>query len=87
MSFNSSRCDGHDNSDFVEFSNFLHTGDRKMHRYCGNRPSYEPVISDGAFFKVTFVSNEKYDAEGFKAIYNFSSTYLYYLNNIFYITL
>ncbi|KAL4233652.1 hypothetical protein ACF0H5_008334 [Mactra antiquata] len=65
------RCEGHTKSDYVSFSNFLYAHDRKMPRYCGHKQSYDPVISDNAFFKVIFESNEQYDATGFKGMYIF----------------
>ncbi|XP_060564116.1 suppressor of lurcher protein 1-like isoform X2 [Ruditapes philippinarum] len=64
-------CDNPTDSDYVEFSNFLDTRDRKLPRYCGNRPQYDPVTSDAAFFRVTFKSNNKFDATGFKGTYKF----------------
>ncbi|UYV63645.1 hypothetical protein LAZ67_2005154, partial [Cordylochernes scorpioides] len=64
-------CDRDTLSDFLEFSNFP-TVDRKMPRYCGsNRPT--TIESDVGFFRVTFRSNEKFDATGFDAFYHFVS--------------
>lgn len=71
MIFFSFRCDDLTDSDYVSFSNFISAEDRKMPRYCGNRPSYDQVESDAAFFRVTFKSNDKYDANGFKGLYHF----------------
>ncbi|XP_053397386.1 suppressor of lurcher protein 1-like isoform X3 [Mercenaria mercenaria] len=65
------RCDNPTDSDYVAFSNFLNTEDRQMRRYCGNRPSYPTVTSDAAFFRVTFRSNSKFDANGFRGRYKF----------------
>ena len=55
----------------MEFSNFIHGGDRQFEPFCGNRPSYPPIKSDSSFFRVTFTSNNKFDANGFKARYRF----------------
>ncbi|KAH3739068.1 hypothetical protein DPMN_045715, partial [Dreissena polymorpha] len=65
------RCDTKTDSDYVSFSNFLNSVDRAMPRYCGSRPAYEPIKSDAAFFRVTFESNDQYDANGFKANFEF----------------
>ena len=63
-------------SDFVESSNF-HTGliDRKMDRLCGSEDKHKEkeIKSDGGFFRVTFKSNDVYDAIGFKAQYYFTT--------------
>ena len=71
------RCAEHTQSDYVEFSNFNHIDlrDPKMGRGCGNMIynyfSTRYVNSDGNFFRVTFKSNEFYDATGFTAFYRF----------------
>ncbi|WAR08987.1 SOL1-like protein [Mya arenaria] len=65
------RCDDKTDSDSVSFSNFLNTVDRKLPKYCGQRPSYPSVTSEAAFFRVTFRSNAMYDANGFKANFRF----------------
>ena len=67
-------CKKDTQSDYVEFSNFnVHLMDRKMRRMCGSKSdnSRNMVISDGNFFRVTFKSNDHYDATGFKAFYQF----------------
>ncbi|XP_052811312.1 suppressor of lurcher protein 1-like isoform X1 [Mya arenaria] len=64
-------CDDKTDSDSVSFSNFLNTVDRKLPKYCGQRPSYPSVTSEAAFFRVTFRSNAMYDANGFKANFRF----------------
>ena len=71
----SSRCVEDTQSDYVEFSNFYKTIDRKMNRLCGNSESNQKrtVSSDSHFFRVTFKSNNVYDATGFQAHYQFRS--------------
>lgn len=64
-------CDHQTASDFVEFSNFMST-DRKFSRYCGKLADFE-VRSDGRFFRVTFYSNDRFVANGFRALYTFES--------------
>lgn len=64
-------CDHQTASDFVEFSNFMST-DRKFSRYCGKLSDFE-VHSDGRFFRVTFYSNDRFVANGFRALYTFES--------------
>jgi len=44
--------------------------DRKMRRMCG-ADKLNRVTSDGNFFRVTFKSNDAYDATGFEATYQF----------------
>lgn len=62
-------CSSETASDYVEFSNFR-TVDRKIPRHCGNRiPTV--IESDGDFFRVTFKSNDKFDATGFEAFFQF----------------
>ena len=56
-------------SDYIELSNFM-TEDRKYHRYCGDIWP-ENIESDGDFFKILFNSNDKFDATGFMAEYQF----------------
>jgi len=61
-------------SDYVEFSNFnVELMDRKMRRMCGKKSPNRraAVTSDGSFFRVTFKSNDAYDAIGFEAFYQF----------------
>lgn len=53
----------------MEFSNFMST-DRKFSRYCGKLPDFE-VRSDRRFFRVTFYSNDRFVANGFRALYTF----------------
>ena len=68
------RCVEDTQSDFVEFSNFnVKLKDRKMDRYCGTMEDSrrKTVKSDGNFFRVTFKSNNVYDATGFEAFYQF----------------
>ncbi|XP_046459495.1 uncharacterized protein LOC124205943 [Daphnia pulex] len=57
-------------SDFVEVSNFM-TVDRKLPRYCGLQKDLK-MESDGAFFRVTFKSNDRFDGTGFYASYQFT---------------
>ena len=49
--------------------------DRKMNRFCGTKEQHtqkkNAVTSDGNFFRVTFKSNDVYDATGFEAFYQF----------------
>ncbi|KAL5010443.1 hypothetical protein ScPMuIL_012748 [Solemya velum] len=68
------RCDKSTNSDYVSFSNFRGTDDRKMSRFCGKKMDTANVSSDGGFFRVTFKSNNVYDAEGFRGEYQFINT-------------
>ncbi|XP_076358820.1 suppressor of lurcher protein 1-like [Tachypleus tridentatus] len=56
-------------SDYMEFSNFR-TVDRKIPRHCGSKKP-KVIESDGDFFRVTFVSNDKFDGTGFEAFYQF----------------
>ncbi|CAL1541363.1 unnamed protein product [Lymnaea stagnalis] len=66
------RCEESTYSDYVSFSNFAETEDRKMTRLCGQPPAEKREIwSDGPFFRVIFKSNEMYDSTGFQAYYQF----------------
>jgi len=76
------RCDAETDSDYVELSNFnVEVVDRKMSRLCGTTSagtstSLPPGVSsvyrsDARFFRVTFYSNDVYDATGFQATYHF----------------
>ncbi|XP_053686463.1 suppressor of lurcher protein 1 [Sabethes cyaneus] len=65
-------CDENTASDYVEFSNFV-TRDRKFALYCGLRRDLI-VRSDGRFFRVTMVSNDRLDGTGFRALYAFESS-------------
>ena len=68
------RCVEDTQSDYVEFSNFnVELKDRKMSRFCGTKEESKKktVNSDGNFFRVTFKSNDVYDATGFEAFYQF----------------
>ena len=76
------RCAAETHSDYVELSNFnVKVVDRKMSRLCvatssGSSTSLPPGISsvyrsDGSFFRVTFYSNDVYDATGFNATFHF----------------
>ncbi|EAT47848.1 AAEL001075-PA [Aedes aegypti] len=65
-------CDEDSASDYVEFSNF-NTRDRKYPFYCGTRRDLI-ARSDGRFFRVTMVSNDRLDGTGFRALYAFEST-------------
>ncbi len=68
------RCVEDTQSDYVEFSNFnIKLKDRKMSRFCGTKEEHvkKTVNSDGNFFRVTFKSNDVYDATGFEAFYQF----------------
>ncbi|XP_035215613.1 suppressor of lurcher protein 1-like isoform X2 [Stegodyphus dumicola] len=56
-------------SDYVEFSNYK-TVDRKLARHCGNQKP-KLIESDADFFRVIFKSNDKFDATGFEAFYQF----------------
>ena len=63
-------------SDYVEFSNFnIDLIDRKMKRWCGHKEQHfvSTVHSDGSFFRVTFRSNDIYEAIGFEAFYQFTT--------------
>jgi len=69
-----SSCKEDTQSDYVEFSNFnVDLMDRKMRRMCGRGSSdvRNEVMSDGSFFRVTFKSNDAYDATGFNASFQF----------------
>jgi hypothetical protein len=67
------RCDESTNSDYVSFSNFAEAEDRKLYRLCSQQPNHtqHKIESDGAFFRVTFKSNHKFDGIGFDAFYQF----------------
>lgn len=66
------RCEESTKSDYVSFSNFADTEDRKMTRMCGQISKEKREIwSDGPFFRVTFKSNDIYDSTGFQAFYQF----------------
>jgi len=61
-------------SDYVIFSNFnVNLIDRKMSPLCGNHVTTGStlVISDGNFFRVSFKSNDVFDAVGFDAYFEF----------------
>ena len=61
-------------SDYVIFSNFnVNLVDRKMSPLCGNHVMTGTTfaISDGNFFRVSFKSNDVFDAVGFNAQYEF----------------
>ena len=47
------------------------TVDRKLPRYCGLQKDLK-MESDGAFFRVTFKSNDRFDGTGFYASYQFT---------------
>ena len=71
-------CLPNTHSDFIELSNFnVPLSDRKLMPLCGNNrdplisPRMTTVTSDGNFFRVTFKSNDVYDATGFNATYVF----------------
>lgn len=53
----------------MEFSNYM-AKDRKFTRHCGQLKEFE-VYSDRKFFRVTFKSNDRLDATGFNASYEF----------------
>uniref|UniRef100_A0A0K8TGK8 CUB domain-containing protein n=3 Tax=Lygus hesperus TaxID=30085 RepID=A0A0K8TGK8_LYGHE len=65
-----SPCDATSASDYVEFSNFMGL-DRKYTRQCGQIVSGLAVASEKKFFRVTFRSNDRLDATGFNATYEF----------------
>lgn len=44
--------------------------DRKLARHCGNQKP-KLIESDADFFRVIFKSNDKFDATGFEAFYQF----------------
>uniref|UniRef100_A0A182QZ14 CUB domain-containing protein n=1 Tax=Anopheles farauti TaxID=69004 RepID=A0A182QZ14_9DIPT len=67
-------CDEDTASDYVEFSNFV-TRDRKYAMYCGNWRELT-VRSDGRFFRITMVSNDRLDGTGFRALYTFEAMQL-----------
>ncbi|KAK6169623.1 hypothetical protein SNE40_020630 [Patella caerulea] len=69
----SPKCEEGTESDYVSFSNFAETEDRKMHRLCGviTEEKRRHIESDGPFFRVIFKSNDVYDAEGFQAFFKF----------------
>jgi len=70
------RCGLDSQSDYIEFSNFnVELEDRKMTRLCGPKSVdvKNDILSDGNFFRVTFKSNDRYDALGFNAFYKFIS--------------
>jgi len=74
MSMILGRCLDDTKSDYVEFSNFnILLTDRKMTRFCGGSEerTKRVVKSDANFFRVTFKSNDVYDAVGFEAFYQF----------------
>lgn len=55
---------------YFKVSNFM-TVDRKLPRYCGLQKDLK-MESDGAFFRVTFKSNDRFDGTGFYASYQFT---------------
>ncbi|XP_059153997.1 suppressor of lurcher protein 1-like [Physella acuta] len=68
------RCEESTESDYVSFSNFAESEDRKMTRFCGtNSGDTREIWSDGPFFRVIFKSNEIYDSTGFLAHYQFKA--------------
>ncbi|XP_054724012.1 suppressor of lurcher protein 1-like isoform X2 [Uloborus diversus] len=66
-------CESQTSSDYVEFSNYKSSVDRKLPRLCGPKIP-DPVESDGNFFRVSFKSDDKFDGTGFQAIYRFEAT-------------
>lgn len=63
-------------SDSIELSNFdAPLSDRKLLPLCGSNIDaprrHHKYLSDGSFFRVTFRSNDRYDATGFRASYRF----------------
>ena len=68
------RCLEGTQSDYVIFSNFnVNLIDRKMSPLCGTAviTGRTVEISDGNFFRVSFKSNDVFDATGFSAYYEF----------------
>jgi hypothetical protein len=65
------RCDEDSYSDYVELSNYIPI-DRKYDRKCGTIESGFKVRSDRKFFRVNFRSNDRFDATGFQATYQFT---------------
>ena len=67
-------CVDETQSDWVEFSMFaIGLEDRRYSRMCGTNEfnRKKTVRSDKNFLRVTFHSNDVYDATGFKAVYEF----------------
>ena len=68
-------CNDETQSDWVTFSNYeIGTKDRRYNPLCGtvnDKKKKHVADSDGNFFRVTFHSNDVYDATGFKAVYEF----------------
>ena len=61
-------------SDWIELSNFDRaTTDPKGDRFCGvwEKGKTKSFTSEGSYYRVTFHSNEVYDAMGFSATYEF----------------
>ena len=73
--FNLHRCSEETQSDWVTFSNYqIGIDDRRYEHLCGqvtDKKKKKIADSDGNFFRVTFHSDEVYDATGFKAVYEF----------------
>ena len=68
------RCSEETQSDYVILSNFnVDLIDRKMSPLCGNHVTTGStlVVSDGNFFRVSFKSNDVFDAIGFDAYFEF----------------
>lgn len=80
-SFN--RCDDDTYSDYVELSNYIPI-DRKYDRKCGTVESGFKVESDRKFFRVNFKSNDRYDATGFQATYQFTDKVSYKMISNYY---
>jgi len=68
-------CDDDTQSDYLEFSNFQNAHDKKLQRYCGTSQPLNvlqnPVISEGSFMQMSFVSNGVTDGTGFEATFTF----------------
>ncbi|KAK3098030.1 hypothetical protein FSP39_015488 [Pinctada imbricata] len=58
-------------SDYVAYSNFRDAADKGSKRLCGKMRSTHTLISDGAYFRIEFVTNEVYQGRGFKGRYEF----------------
>ena len=68
--YDNCRCSEDTQSDWIELSNFnIKLKDRAYSRMCGTLSDRRTAQSDGNFFRVTFVSNDVYDATGFQAKY------------------
>ncbi|CAL8116885.1 unnamed protein product [Orchesella dallaii] len=65
-------CSEASHSDYVEFSNFMPV-DTRFRRKCGYESHPFLVISEKNFFRMSFMSNERYDGSGFVGSYHFTN--------------